>query len=119
MRVLTRPACGFALLCTVVLATHLTGLFELALRDQTVHDFEHAAYFWSGVCASLPLLAADPLPHPPSAIARFSLADGRDDRDGRPGALLMFDDACATRSTWPRRARCTPRRSPTSSAPGS
>ncbi|HEY3866663.1 MAG TPA: cytochrome c oxidase assembly protein [Solirubrobacteraceae bacterium] len=92
LRVLTRPACGFALFTIVVLATHLTGLYEVALRDQTVHDFEHAAYFWSGIVFLLPLLAADPIPHPPSAIARFSWLMGAMTVMFIPAALFMFDE---------------------------
>lgn len=92
VRVLTRPACGFALLSIVVLATHLTGLYEVALRDQAVHDFEHAAYFWSGIVFLLPLLAADPLPRPPSAIARFSWLMAAMTVMFIPAALFMFDE---------------------------
>lgn len=71
-RVSTRPACGFVLFTVVVLGTHLTGVYEAALRNQTLHACEHAAYFWAGMLFLLPLLAADPIPHPPGAIARFS-----------------------------------------------
>ncbi len=55
VRLLTRPGCGFALFTLVVLGTHLTGVYEAALRNQTIHACEHAAYFWSGM---LLLLAA-------------------------------------------------------------
>ncbi len=92
VRVLTRPACGFALFTLVVLATHMTGLYEVALRDQPVHDFEHAAYFWSGIVFLLPLLAADPVPSPPSAITRFSWLMAAMTVMFIPAALLMFDE---------------------------
>ncbi|HEY2630885.1 MAG TPA: cytochrome c oxidase assembly protein [Solirubrobacteraceae bacterium] len=69
---LTRPACGFALFTLVVLATHLSGVYEAALRNQAIHAGEHAAYFSSGLLFFAPLLAADPIPHPPGALARFS-----------------------------------------------
>jgi putative membrane protein len=71
-RFLTRPACGFALFALVVLCTHLTGFYETALRDQTIHVFEHAAYFWTGVLFLAPILGSDPIPHRPGAVARFS-----------------------------------------------
>lgn len=90
LRLASRPAVGFALLAVVVLGTHLTGLFELALRDQTVHTFEHAAYFWSGVLFLAPILACDPLPHPPSGIARFSWLMAAMAVMAVPGALLTF-----------------------------
>ena len=72
VRFLTRPAFGLVLFTIVMLTTHLTGIYELALRNPTVHSLEHAAYFWSGVIFLLPLVAADPVPHPPGAIVRFS-----------------------------------------------
>jgi putative membrane protein len=72
VRLLTRPALGFALFTVVVLGTHLSGVYEAALRNATVHAVEHGAYFWSGVVFLTPLLAVDPVPHPPGAIARFS-----------------------------------------------
>ena len=92
MSLLTRPACGFALFTVVVLATHLTGVYEAALRDQTVHAFEHAAYFWSGTLFLLPLLAADPIPHPPGAIARFSWLMAAMTVMSIPPALFLFDE---------------------------
>lgn len=71
VRLLTRPACGFALFAVVVLGSHLTGVYEAALRNATIHAGEHAAYFWSGLLFLAPLIAADPIPHPPGAVARF------------------------------------------------
>jgi putative membrane protein len=91
-RLLTRPAFGFALFTVVVLATHLTGLYEVALTDQTIHAFEHAAYFWSGALFLLPILAADPVPHPPSAIARFSWLMAAMTVMFIPAAVFMFDE---------------------------
>lgn len=72
VRLASRPVVGVTILCVVMLGTQFTGIFELSLRDQTVHAFEHAAYFWSGVLCFAPLIAADPLPRPPGALARFS-----------------------------------------------
>jgi cytochrome c oxidase assembly factor CtaG len=92
VRVLTRPACGFALFTIVVLGTHLSGLYEVALRDQTVHAFEHAAYFWSGSIFLLPILAADPVPRPPSAIARFCWLMAAMTVMFIPAALFLFDE---------------------------
>lgn len=90
VRVVSRPPVGFAVFTVAVLATHLTGLFELALEDQMVHTFEHTAYFWAGIVFLAPLIAADPLPHPPSAIARFSWVMGAMVVMAIPGALLTF-----------------------------
>jgi putative membrane protein len=90
LRVLGNPAVGFALFASVMLATHLTGLFELALRHPSAHALEHAAYFWSGVLLLAPLIAADPLAHPPGALARFGWLMGAMTVMAAPGALLTF-----------------------------
>ena len=52
--------------------SYFTDLFELSLRNQTVHALEHAAFLWSGVLCFAPLIAADPLPRPPGAITRLA-----------------------------------------------
>jgi putative copper resistance protein D len=72
IRIASRPAFGVGLFCAVVLATHLTGFFELALRNGTVHELEHAAYVGAGLVCFAPLLAVDPLPRPPGPLARFA-----------------------------------------------
>lgn len=90
VRALARPASGFVLFACVALATHLTGLYEFALEHPAAHELEHAAYFWSGVLFLAPLIAADPLPHPPGAIARFSWLMGAMAVMALPGALLTF-----------------------------
>jgi cytochrome c oxidase assembly factor CtaG len=66
-----RPAFGWAAWSAVMLGTHLTGLYELALRDPFVHALEHVAYLVSGLLFWIPLVAADPLPRPPGPAARF------------------------------------------------
>jgi putative membrane protein len=91
VRLLTRPACGFTLFTIVVLVTHLTGVYEAALRDPTIHALEHAAYFWSGMLFLLPLLAADPIPHPAGAIARFSWLMGAMVVMSAPAGVFLFD----------------------------
>ncbi len=91
VHVLTRPACGFALFTVVVLGTHLTGVYEAALRNQAIHACEHAAYFSSGLLFLAPLLAADPIPHPPGAIARFSWLMAAMLVMALPAGVFLFD----------------------------
>ncbi len=67
-----RPAVGWAAFTAVMPATHLTGLYELALRAPVVHALEHAAYLLAGLAFWAPLVAADPLPHPPGPAARLA-----------------------------------------------
>lgn len=92
VRLLTRPACGFVWFTVVVLATHLTGAYEAALRDRTLHALEHAAYFWTGTLFLLPLLAADPIPRPPGAIARFSWLMAAMLVMSMPAGVFLFDE---------------------------
>jgi putative membrane protein len=66
-----RPAFGWAAFTAVMLGTHFTGLYELAVRDPFVHALEHLAYLLAGLAVWVPLVAADPLPHPPGPAARF------------------------------------------------
>jgi putative membrane protein len=67
-----RPAVGWTALTAVMLGTHLTGVYELALRDPLVHALEHVAYLLAGLLFWAPLVAADPLPHPPGPAARLA-----------------------------------------------
>jgi cytochrome c oxidase assembly factor CtaG len=91
VRTLAHPAVGLALFALVQLATHLTGIFELALEDPWMHALEHGAYFWSGVLLLAPLIAADPLPHAPAPLARFGWTMGAMTAMAIPGALLAFE----------------------------
>lgn len=91
VHVLTRPVFGFALFAVVVLGTHLTGVYEAALGNHAIHACEHAAYFWSGLLFLAPLLAADPIPHPPGAIARFSWLMAAMVVMALPAGVFLFD----------------------------
>jgi putative membrane protein len=90
VRTLGRPLVAFTLFSLVVLATHLTGLFELALEHPLIHTFEHALYFWAGILLLAPLIGADPLPHRPGPVARFCWLMGAMIVMAIPGALLTF-----------------------------
>jgi len=67
-----RPAVGWVAFTAVMLGTHLTGWYELALQNPLVHALEHLAYLFAGLAFWVPLVGADPLPHPPSAAARLA-----------------------------------------------
>ncbi|HEY0517486.1 MAG TPA: cytochrome c oxidase assembly protein [Solirubrobacteraceae bacterium] len=87
---LARPAVTFVPFAAVVCLTHLTGSFELTLEQPVLHQLEHAAYFWTALAFLAPLMAVDPLPHPPGAVARFSWALAAMTAMALPGALLAF-----------------------------
>lgn len=73
VRAATRPAVGLAAFSVVMLLTHLTGLFELALRHDLIHAAEHGAYLLSGLLLFAPLLApaSGPIAKAPGGLARF------------------------------------------------
>ncbi len=72
VRMLARPAIGVCLYAAVLLGSHVPLVYDAAVRHPLLHDLEHAAYFWSGVILLAPLIAVDPLPRAPSALARFA-----------------------------------------------
>jgi putative membrane protein len=75
VHVLAQPAVGWAALVGVQLAIHLTGVFELALRDAPVHAAEHLALLGAALLFWRPLLGADPLPRlAPAAALAYLLA---------------------------------------------
>jgi putative membrane protein len=92
-RAAIRLPVSFALLAGVVLLTHLTGLYELALRDRGVHALEHAAYLLAGLLFLAPLIAAEPLARPPGAIQRFAWAMAAMTVMAVPGALLTLSES--------------------------
>jgi len=67
---LGRPTVGLAQFVAVTLLTHLTGFYELALRNQSVHALEHALYLASALLFWAPLVAADPIRHAPGWLGR-------------------------------------------------
>lgn len=90
VRTLARPFVGFTMFSLAVLATHLTGLFELALEHPLAHALEHAVYFWAGVLLLAPLIGTDPLPHRPGPVGGFCWLMGGMVAMAVPGALLTF-----------------------------
>jgi putative membrane protein len=72
IRALVHPAAGWALLTAVLLGTHLTGLYDLALREPAVHAAEHLAYLGAALLYWAPLVGADPLPVRPGAVGRIA-----------------------------------------------
>ena len=84
-----RPAVGWAALTATLLATHFTGWYELALRNPTAHALEHLAYVLAGLAFWIPLVGADPLPHPPGPAARLAWLLAAMPPTGLVGAHLL------------------------------
>jgi cytochrome c oxidase assembly factor CtaG len=71
VRALTHPLTAWTLFAGTMLATHLTGIYELALRHPAVHAAEHLAYLATAMLFWLPLLAPEPLPHRLGPLGRL------------------------------------------------
>jgi putative membrane protein len=84
-----RPATGWAAFTAVMLGTHLTGVYELALRDPLIHAAEHLAYVLAGLLFWVPLVGADPLPHPPGPAAKLAWLMAAMPPMGLVGARLL------------------------------
>jgi cytochrome c oxidase assembly factor CtaG len=69
-RLLAHPLTGVSVFSGVLLLTHLTPLYDLALRSPAVHGAEHAAYLVAALLLWTPLIGTDPLPHRPGGPAR-------------------------------------------------
>jgi putative copper resistance protein D len=58
---LTWPPFGLVAYIVTIVATHLTGLTGLTLRDPLLHDAEHVLYLVVGYLFFLPLLGREPI----------------------------------------------------------
>jgi len=58
---LTWPPFGFVAYTATVVGTHLTGLAQQVLTNQTLHDAEHVLYLVVGYLFFLPLIGREPI----------------------------------------------------------
>ena len=56
------PVVCLAIFYAVLLLTHLPSFYDAALRDDTVHEAEHALYVFAGLALWWPILDGDPVP---------------------------------------------------------
>jgi putative membrane protein len=68
---LGHPLAGFAALVVTMAATHLTGLYDAALRHPALHAGEHVAYLGAAALFWRPVLGADPVPGRPGPVGRL------------------------------------------------
>jgi putative membrane protein len=69
-RALAHPATTWTTFTGAIAATHLSGLYDLALRNGAVHAAEHALYLGAGLLFWLPVLGANPVPQVRSWLGR-------------------------------------------------
>jgi putative membrane protein len=68
---LTNPVVGWALFVGTPFAIHFSPLFDLALRDDAVHAFEHGIWLSTALVYWWPIVGRDPMPHRMSYPARM------------------------------------------------
>ena len=90
-RVVAQPAFGWTALTAVTLGTHLTPLYDLAVRDDALHAAEHLAYLGAGLVFWAPLIGADPLPVRPGVAGRVAWLLASMPPMGLLGAWLLGD----------------------------
>lgn len=61
VRVVTHPLVAWSAFSATMVATHLTGFYDLALRSEIAHGVEHALYVATALLFWLPLLGANPV----------------------------------------------------------
>jgi putative copper resistance protein D len=70
VRVLAHPLVAFSVFAAATVATHLTGFYDLAVRDGGVHLLEHAIYLASALLFWLPVVGTNPVPQLRTWITR-------------------------------------------------
>ena len=58
---LTFPLVGWIAMIAVMWGTHFSGVYDLALRDETVHALEHVAFLGAALLFWTPVFSPDPL----------------------------------------------------------
>jgi len=62
LRILTHPVIAWIALASVMWVSHLSDLFNAALEDPVIHDFEHTLFLVSALLFWWPAVGADPAP---------------------------------------------------------
>jgi len=92
-RVLTHPAVTCALLPGAMIASHLTGVYELTLRDPLAHALEHLVFLTAAILFWLPLLGREPLHRRPAFLGRMLYLLVAMPAMALPGVVLTIDQA--------------------------
>jgi cytochrome c oxidase assembly factor CtaG/cytochrome c2 len=87
----THPLLAWSLLPALMLATHLTGLYEYALGHPQAHAAEHAAYLAAALLFWLPALGGEPLWRRLGAVGRLLYLLLAMPAMAAPGIVLSLD----------------------------
>jgi cytochrome c oxidase assembly factor CtaG len=71
VRFFGHPIVAWVLFTVVMWGTHVTPLFDAALEDPLIHEFEHALFLGSALLFWWPVIALDPSPYRMSYPARM------------------------------------------------
>jgi putative membrane protein len=71
VRAVTYPLLAFMLFAVVLVGSHLTPLYNLALEREWVHELEHAAYLFTALLFWWPVVGVDPSRNRPSHPVRL------------------------------------------------
>lgn len=74
---LTRPGIAFAAFAVVMVGTHLSPFYDLALHHERVHQLEHVAYLVTALMFWWPVIGVEPSRHrmtPPAQVFYLFLA---------------------------------------------
>ena len=84
--VVSRPPVAFMLFAVTLVASHLTGFYDLALRNENVHALEHVVYLATALLFWYPAVGIDPGPSRPEHAdpTLLSAADHAGDGASRP-----------------------------------
>jgi len=93
VRALTHPAATCALLPAAMIASQLTGIYELTLRDPLAHALEHLVFLVAAILFWLPLLGREPLRRRPGLVGRMLYLLVAMPAMALPGVVLTLDRA--------------------------
>jgi putative membrane protein len=71
VRVLSHPVLTFTAFAAALIGTHLSPLYDLTLRNASVHEVEHVVYLVTACMFWWPVVGTDPGPAKPSHPARL------------------------------------------------
>jgi len=92
VKVIGHPLVGWLLFTVVMWGSHVSPLFDAALRDPLVHDLEHAMYLATALLFWWPVVGRDPSPYRLSYPARVFYLLLQMPLNSLLGVAILFSD---------------------------